>query len=99
MEGSWVKRLLKCKLAWLMLFVGGMLNCLGQVGALMAADEFDTNLKQIVKGPDFVGRSRMLNFILKTMGIFNMERTRSTFAVTKITLIKCGQQMRDRLKS
>ena len=32
MEGSWVKRLLKCKLAWLMLFVGGMLNCLGQVG-------------------------------------------------------------------
>lgn len=38
-------------------------------------------------------------FILKTMGTFNMERTRSTFAVTKITLIKCGQQMRDRLKS
>ena len=68
MEGSRVKRLLKCKLAWLMLFVGGMLTCLGQVGALMAADEFDTNLKQIVKGPDFVGRSRMLNFILKTMG-------------------------------
>ena len=26
MEGSRVKRLLKCKLAWLMLFVGGMLD-------------------------------------------------------------------------
>ena len=42
---------------------------------------------------------RVWIFILKTMGIFNMERTRSTFAVTKITLIKCGQQMRDGLKS
>ena len=68
MEGSWVKRLLKCKLAWPMLLVGGMLNCLGQVGALMVADEFDTNLKQIVTGPDFVGKSRVLNFILKTKG-------------------------------
>lgn len=56
MEGSWVKRLLKCKLARPMLLVGRMLICLGQVGALMVADEFDTNLKQIVKGPDFVGR-------------------------------------------
>lgn len=40
----------------------------GTSGCINVADEFDTNLKQIVKGPDFAGRSRMLNFILKTMG-------------------------------
>lgn len=42
---------------------------------------------------------RVWTFMLKTRGIFNMECTRSTFAITKITLIKCGQQMRDGLKS
>lgn len=42
---------------------------------------------------------RVLTSMVKTMGIFNMESTRSMSAFTKIILIKCGQLMRDGLKS